>query len=266
VILDEAPGETWLVRLLAGLAGGAEVVLPDTDWSGPERARAFARLPDAGAGPGVWLYTSGTTAEPRPFFRSTAELATMVERIRETVPADLAAARPAGRCLAPLDHGFGLMNGLFLVHALGGTVVSSDAPAQLLFGWPVHFRALLDEGIGRRTELRWCVSAAYGLDRETAAAFRARTGCPLRQLYGTTELGPLCVDTDEDPEPPCVGRPLRGVEIEVDDDGALTARVGGDRHATGDLGRLDDLGRVYVLGRAGPFRDERKDLAHRWNP
>src|SRR5690606_21083761 len=71
----------WLATLLAGLNLGLQLVVPDQDWPAERIPQYTAALMDeAGADDesarpaGVWLFTSGTTATPRPRFRSLVQL------------------------------------------------------------------------------------------------------------------------------------------------------------------------------------------------
>jgi len=363
LVLDGPADSRWAIALLSGLAGGAEVVLPDPDWTEAVRRETLAALAPPTGLAGVRLFTSGTTGRPRSCFRSVDRLATMVGRVRARLPRGLGSGRPTVLSLAPLEHGYGLMNGLLLPLAIGGTAVLPphadparalvEREVRMLYAWPGLLRdlartshglarfspdlaaqdlrrtrcadpqgspcapdgALSDDastrtlrpgcecrssaatpahvpcsacrcarlheksgrargGVPRLPALRWCVSSSFGLDPETAAAFAARTGCPVRQQYGTTELGPLCVDDEEPPrpQPGCVGRPLPGVEVEARDGDGRRLAPGGrgelfvrveparDWWPTGDRGACDAEGRVFVLGRLKPFTDERKDL------
>ncbi|MGB8275052.1 MAG: class I adenylate-forming enzyme family protein [Alphaproteobacteria bacterium] len=319
---DDAPG--WIVALMACLAADARVVVTDESWSAPVRQRALRRLPSPAAagfaedgsritfvdpsrgetpegerGAGIWLFTSGTTADPEPHFRSVADLGHMVARVKDRWPRTLTENRPVVLCTAPLSHGFGLINGLLLTLELGGTLVVADGGdpegvmglvretgARVLLGWPSHYEALARRELwsdSSNTKLAWCVSSSFKLDPAVAHRFAEISGCPVRSQYGMTETGPLCLDgeTPAMSAPDCVGRPLRGVEVRVlgpeggemaaHTTGRLCVRVegtnfvglAGDAHAywdTGDFGHVDDSGRIFVAGRARGFTDERKEI------
>jgi acyl-coenzyme A synthetase/AMP-(fatty) acid ligase len=315
IVLDRcANSEAWVVGLLAGLAMGASPILVDVDWpvsrkrdltrtlrpvaalagTSDLRSEAVPEATNVGESraadpPGVWLFTSGTTGLPKPHFRSLPQLETMVARIRGRLPAEATAGIPVGLCLVPLHHGYGLMNALLLVHALGGTVVLDERflprravgrirlhGVKLLFGTPAHFRILARPALWRGcsgTELVWCVNSSGKLDSKVARRFADLSGCPVREQYGTTETGPLCVDADLPPAglEGCVGRPLDGVRFDVRDasggslplgrsghlavrfaDGSVPKlRAAGDGFFfTGDIGALDADGRVFVQRRA----------------
>ncbi|MFW6059731.1 MAG: isocitrate/isopropylmalate family dehydrogenase [Phycisphaeraceae bacterium] len=302
VLNDHPPGSvSWLVMLIASLDLGLQVIQPDQDWPRRDVMRHVAPLLESApatataAVPGVWLFTSGTTDHPKPRLRSLALLRSDVTRVRARLPAALVERRPAGLCLLPLSHGFGLINGLLLMHAIGGTVLVEniehrDAVAELLrthevrmlYSWPAQLEILSDRELWRqaKTPLTWCVSSSLRLSAETAARFTAASGCPVRQQYGATETGPLCLDSDEPPstQTTCMGTPLDGVTLRVLDEAGheLPAQREGELAVrldhlsldpseltvdgfwrTGDRGYVDPSGRVHVLGRLKAFTDER---------
>jgi len=313
----------WLVGLLTGLAAGLQLILPDPDWDKiklkayskslrPEAALLYqqqlvvkyvsARWPTtrssySEAGPGVWHFTSGTTRLPRPHFRPITALNRMVARVKRQLPDDIASGKPVSLCIVPVYHGYGLINALLLPHALGGTVLCADAStpeaiqqhlleAEMFYGWPLHYCALVENPGNkwkRRNKLKWSVSSSFYLEPAVARRFAHLYGCPVRQQYGLTETGPLCLDSAPVPIdiPACVGKPLDGIELCVLDNqgrrlnsdkrGRLAVRVAhesisGLQHAgegffdTGDIGMCDDEGRVFVYRRGQAFHDERKEL------
>ena len=76
----------------------------------------------------------------------------------------------------------------------------------------------------------------------TAAAFRARTGVPVRTFYGASEVGGIAFDDspDGDAEEGCVGTPLPGVRVRI------------ERNGFGSL--PDGAGRIVVEGPAARGR------------
>ena len=314
IVIDSAADEgKWIVALLAALAAGAQAILPDSDWSPARRSTAVAALSPAfhddgdrisrvqspaarqeGVGnPGVWLFTSGTTNEPEPHFRSLDLIRAMVDRVRARWPHALAASRPRVFSTAPLSHGFGLINALLLPHAMGGTLIVDDFRAaaqtvariaalepQALLAWPAHYRNMADAKLWpERNGLTWCVSSSFRLEPEIARRFADCAGCLPRSQYGMTETGPLCLDGAVPPIAAayCVGSPLAGVAMTALDangaalpagaKGRLCTRVDGvaltapgDYWDTGDVGSIDDRGNVFVYGRSSAFTDERKEF------
>lgn len=285
VMQDPSTQLGWVLAVLATVREGGRPVLADPAWSPAEREEAVAHVAQVdptGADAGVWLFTSGTTAHPKPRFRSADAIAAMLEKLRARLPGHVAASRPSGLCVVPLHHGFGLLNALLLVHFLGGTVhvgPSNDWAAasrlieeygiKVLYAWPRHFAALADHGTWQgASPLEWCVSSSSPLVPEVAKRFEAHTGCPLRQQYGTTETGPLTVDDADPPDPRSVGTPLEGVDIVVDEHGRVAVRPApwfssqvplaeDGLYYPGDRGRIDSTGRLFITGRDRPFTDDR---------
>lgn len=313
MLLDIPLGQfEWVIGLLAGLASGSAVVLLDPHFSRQDRLDClkelqpgFALLPGgliqrtdlppipAREGPGIWLFTSGTTARPRPQFRSEAVLVRQAARVRDRIPGAIVATRPASLSITPLCHGYGLLNALLLIHSLGGTVaLAGDASDEelirlihaqnirVLYAWPADFDRLGQRRLWPRLttdQLQWCVSSSMRLTTEVSERFQLCSGCAIRQQYGTTETGPISVDSEPSPRgSDCMGLPLEGVHVEIlgphgsiqpawqegrvavmmdsAEDPDFLRRA---RYFPGDLGMTDDAGRLYIRRRMQPFFDER---------
>lgn len=290
VQLADGTRTDWVVSLLRTIDAGRQAVLADPEWTAAERRSAIDALvaPDNGEA-GLWLFTSGTTARPKPRFRSVAAVTAMLERVRARLPPAVAGGRPSTVAMVPLHHGFGVLNSLLLVHLLGGTVHLGDADAaptiigehdiRVLYAWPPHLVTLAERGV--KTHLEWCVSSSRRLDAEVARHFAERTGCSVRQQYGTTEAGPLTVDTGDPPDPACVGTALDGIDLRVVDgdgteqpagtEGRVAVRpsewfapqlepASDGRYYPGDRGWMDAEGRLFLTSRDPPFYDERADV------
>jgi long-chain acyl-CoA synthetase len=123
------------------------------------------------------------------------------------------------------------------------------------------------EAFGGR--LRFAVSGAAALDRDTAEFFEL-AGVVVLDSYGLTEAGgAVCVDLPGDHRVGSAGRPLPGTRVRIGDDGEVLVAGPGvmdgyhDRRAdtaavlhngwlsTGDSGVVDGEGRLRILGRHG---------------
>lgn len=322
ILSVETQSIEWIVGLLSALRAGVRLILPDTVWSQKEFNALTGKMNPAGeivwkkglhierysgsnvsdkshsAFPGVWLYTSGTTETPRPYFRSVMQLGQMVNKLASRIPKDILSTTTRSLCVLPLYHGFGLINSLLLVHSKGGAVVIPAGmdgknlntqiaahQVNVIYAWPAHYELLnasYDPATKSKNLLQWCVSSSFRLDPSVADTFYSNYGCPIRHQYGMTETGPLCLNS-EDPRQladNCVGRPIDGVEVAIlnnaarrvdtGKEGSIAVRLDSGEveglesavdgfQFTGDIGHLDDYGRLYVHGRVVPFSDERKE-------
>jgi acyl-coenzyme A synthetase/AMP-(fatty) acid ligase len=140
-------------------------------------------------------------------------------------------------------------------------------------------------------DLRSLVAAGEALNPEVIRAFREATGLEIRDGYGQTETGQLTGNPLGEPvRPGSMGRPLPGVELQIDDGELVLADpttdptffVGyldgspapsGRPWRTGDRVRQDEDGYLYFEGRTddviisagyriGPFEVESALLTH----
>ncbi len=240
----------------------------------------------------LFAFSSGSTGTPKGMIRTSANLTAEAEQFHATVGLT---ERDVILAVVALFHAHGLGNALLASVRTGATLVllprfERDAVLAAIEnegvtsfpGVPFIFQTLAETRRAERADLsslRLCFSAGAPLAPETFDLFQARFGAPIRQLYGCSEAGSVTINLDADPtvSRTSVGRPMRGIEVQVvDDEGrarragetgeiefrspALTAGYVGE-HATandafqdgwfrtGDLGHVDETGTLYVTGR-----------------
>jgi long-chain acyl-CoA synthetase len=138
----------------------------------------------------------------------------------------------------------------------------SEYQIQFTGAQPTILRMLLAAEVPRAdlASLQCLAGGGGPLEPELQAAFEDRYGIPLLWGYGATEFaGTVCAWTpalrDElgGTKPGTVGRPLPGVEVRIEENGLLSARVevlGPQWITTTDIASIDDDGIVTVHGRA----------------
>jgi long-chain acyl-CoA synthetase len=124
------------------------------------------------------------------------------------------------------------------------------------------------EGIGGR--LRYFVSGGAPLSPMLSYSFLG-AGIKILQGYGMTETCIVCVNRPEDNRVGSIGKPFKGIEVAIADDGEMLIRgpnvmrgyygnpeatlavMRDEWFATGDVGYIDDEGHIYIT-------DRKKDL------
>lgn len=234
--------------------------------------------------PAVYVFTSGTTGEPRAAVLTHANVAWTADQAVQMLNVnedDIAIS------YLPLSH---VAEQSFTIHAAitsGGQVAYAPSRANILesirevrpsvlFGVPQIWSRLRREAHevepkGARAWLgldrvRYAISGAAGLDPELLAWFSG-IGVELLETYGQTEgCGPTTFTRPGEARPGYAGRPFPGVEVAIAEDGEIRFRgpnafagylddpeaTGAVLHEgwvyTGDLGAMDG-GALRVLGR-----------------
>jgi O-succinylbenzoic acid--CoA ligase len=260
-----APTFEGIVSLLAvHHAGAVPMVVP-----GHVAPEMLGEAPEAM----IVVPTSGSSGEPRPVPLTEENVAAAVTSSADRLGSD---ENDTWLLCLPLHHVGGL-SVLWRSFAAGGGIViverfDAAVVAAVLAGEattaslvPTMLRRVLAHG-GRFGRVRALLlgggPASPGLVAEGVAA-----GLPVLTTYGMTEAASqvtTVVPGQIEDSLGTAGRPLRGMEVTIADDGEILvdgpavfpgylggqARVG--PHRTGDVGRFDDAGRLVVSGR----RDE----------
>ena len=231
--------------------------------SGPRPDAAVTRESD----PAFFLYTSGTTGEPKGVVHRHADLAVTARCYGR----DVLGIGPGDRLLsaAKLFFAYGLGNSLTFPLALGAEVVLSPERATademfgliarerptVFFGVPTLYAAMLAHAalpvsLGR---VRLCVSAGEALPASLYERWRTQFGVEILDGLGSTEMLHVFLSN----RPGAVragssGTPVPGYRVRVVDehdrdvaDGEIGALVAhGESAARGYHGRLDDTART----------------------
>jgi len=233
------PGTEFVVEVHALARGGGTLVPHDPDGEPPP-------VPQRSDAQSI-VFTSGTTAEPRPVELTRANHEASARALGERL-----GLGPNDRWLAcmPLHH----VGGLAIVHRaaiFGSTLVvherfEVDRVRQELARGAITHVSLVPTMLDRLGELEAPALRALLLGGGPIPRGLLGGGLPVVPTYGMTETA-SAVATG------IPGDPLPGVELSVAGDGEILVRgpmVAADGWlATGDLGSLDEQGRLTVEGR-----------------
>lgn len=242
-------------------------------------APAFAELDDTD--PAVVIFTSGTTGAPKLVRHGQRWL--IGQRLQATrwmaaQPGELvwSTAAPGwsksarNSFIAPWLAGAAALLEDRRFDAAGRLATIRAAGVNVLCMAPTEYRLVAGHGpIGALPSVRRAITAGEPLGAPAYLAWRAQTGLAISDGYGQSETGQLTgVGPGETGPPGCMGRPLPGIEVAIEDgelvvdpasvptfflgygtDSAGEPAPRGRWH-TGDLVRQDDEGWLYFESRA----------------
>ncbi|MGI8528257.1 MAG: benzoate-CoA ligase family protein [Geodermatophilaceae bacterium] len=232
---------TW--ETLVGLGRDADPVL----------RQVVATDEDAWA---LWLYTSGTTGQPKAAMHRHAN----IRHVCETYAHQVLGIRSddVTFSVAKLFFAYGIGNALFFPFSIGATTVLEPrrpTPAAvrervlaeqptLFFGVPTFYAALLASDIPDDTfaSVRLAASAGEALPAPLLTRFRQRFGVDIIDGIGSTEaLHIFLSNTPDDIRPGTTGKPVPGYAVVVrDEDGSIAP--------AGQPGALHVRGESIALG------------------
>jgi acyl-coenzyme A synthetase/AMP-(fatty) acid ligase len=155
------------------------------------------------------LFTSGSTGDPMPNPRQWGALCKSARAEAQALSVDQFQATPTVIGTVPAQHSYGLestvamclQNGLtisadasFFPADIWAAVANSPRP-RVLVTTPYHLRLLLDSlnqvDSPSDTKLDLIVSATAPLPPQLATQVQADLGCPVKEIYGSTESGQI---------------------------------------------------------------------------
>lgn len=208
----------------------------------------YATWPDS---PALWLYTSGTTGQPKGAMHRHSS----VRSVAECYGSGVLGMKPEDRCLsvAKLFFAYGLGNSCFFPLAVGASAtlerarptpqviadrVRADRPT-LFFAVPTFYSALLASDIPDDTfaGVRQGISAGEALPPVIYSRFRERFGVEILDGIGSTEaLHIFLSNRPGQVHAGSSGSPVPGYDVQIrDDQGALIDGAGqpGDLYLRG---------------------------------
>lgn len=180
------------------------------------------------------LYTGGTTGVPKGVPGTHSGMVSYIRDYYEVIERYVSEGNDRFLLVNPLFHimAKGMFMGIALT--LGNPTVLMPVPhvdalleaigrykVTLLLGVPALYRMILENDrleFYDLSSLKYCWSGGDVLPVEIFNRFKALTGRPIFQVYGSTEVGHLCLSPmDKEPSPTTLGIPFASREVKVVD-------------------------------------------------
>jgi len=230
---DEAPEGTTSLRVAMAQASD----------------EACELYPSSSDDPGFWLYSSGSTGQPKGVVHLTRDLETTARLYGEGVLG--LREEDVVFSAAKLFFAYGLGNAMtFPLHVGATAVLLSGRPTPravaevfvhnaitVFFGVPTLYASMLAAPPVRAGALRVCVSAGEALVGDLLERWRNQHGVEILDGIGSTELLHIFVSNRlDDVRPGVTGKPVPGYEVKlVDEAGAI-------------IEGADEVGELWVKG------------------
>ena len=241
---------------------GVDLVRPSI----PEGGAADLRVTRPAGDPFVHLFTGGSTRGPRVWQKTVGNLLWEARYLAESLGVSsedvVLATVPAFHIygllmtvLVPLVTGCRVVAGTtFFPREIEGTLAASGA--TVLVSVPAHYRHLARRPLAQH-QLRLAVSSGAPLAESDAAAFHARTGVGVTEVFGSTETGGIatrCRAAGEQDWSAFRGVDWRVVAGQLEVRSPFLSpsleRIDGGFYRTADRAAATAPGRFEVLGRA----------------
>ncbi|CAN7295657.1 benzoate-CoA ligase family protein [Bosea sp. LjRoot9] len=179
-------------------------------------------------------FTSGTTGEPKGTMHFQRDILAICDcygaRVLKASPEDRFIGSP------PLAFTFGLGGLVLFPMRIGAAMILPEKAgppdlidaierhkASVVFTAPTAYRAMLDRLEGRDiSSLRICVSAGEALPKPTFEAWAAKTGLPLMDGIGATEMLHIFIGAPREKiRPGATGLPVPGYEAKIVDEAGV---------------------------------------------
>ncbi|MEW5921110.1 MAG: AMP-binding protein [Bacillota bacterium] len=191
------------------------------------------------------LYTGGTTGLPKGVPSTQSGLVSNIMDYYDVVEGHISEGNDRFLLINPLFHQMAntMLMGVGLT--LGNPTVIMPVPnvdaileaikshkITILLGVPTLYRMILENerlDMYNLSSLKFCWSGGDVLPVEIFKRFKKLTGKPIYQVYGSTEVGHLCLSNlSEEPLPKSLGKPFKSREVKIVDPDTLEEVPGGE--------------------------------------